>query len=104
MGLDRVNKHLHFQRTVRTSHSERFVVSSGEVDLACFEVHYGADKVTGSLLVLDAAMNDDEIRGLIELFDELYLPDVSLDEGNLVFTVVRGSVVGTFENTPKDER
>jgi hypothetical protein len=92
-----------FQRTVRTPTSERFVVSLGEIDLACFEVHYGNGQVTGSLLVLDSKVSEEEVCELVEEFDELYLPDVSLDQGNLIFTVVRGVVVGTLEH-PKGER
>jgi hypothetical protein len=88
-------------RTLRTPSSERFLLQS-EVDSdgAALDLHYLANgNVVGTLVVLDASLQSDEMmQKLLQFIDESLLPMASLNERNLTFTVVQGNVVGQFDN------
>jgi hypothetical protein len=88
-----------FVRTIRTLSSERFVLQdSAGNDAAALELHYLGDRrVSGTLILLGPnGVPDDQIPDLLKEIDELLLPDVSVQEGNLTFTVVRGSLAGSY--------
>jgi len=44
----------------------------------------------------DGGITDDWVPELLQYLDEALLPEVSLDEHNLSFTVVQGRVLGDF--------
>ena len=87
-------------RTLRTLTSERFLLRAPTRDSAVLDVHYLADgSVTGTLLLLeDSLVEPSAVENLIEFIDQNLFPNVSLDARTLSFTVVRGDVVGQFEN------
>jgi len=90
-----------FVRTLRTPTSERFLIQSEEGrDVAGLDIHYLFDgTVTGTLIVLDDTISaEQEIETLLHFLDESLLPMANLDEKNLSFTVLRGEVIGQFEN------
>jgi hypothetical protein len=90
---------LHFSRTVRTESSERFLLQSDSGhDSAALELHYlGNHRVVGTLIILDERVfPESKLPELLKEIDEKLLPDVSMEEGQLSFTVVAGHVVGTF--------
>ena len=90
---------LHFSRTVRTESSERFLLQSDSGhDSAALELHYlGDHRVVGTLIILDERVfPESKVPELLKEIDEKLLPDVSMEEGQLSFTVVAGHVVGTF--------
>src|SRR5262249_20003779 len=92
-----------FVRTLRTTSSERFLVQAdGGKDVAALDVHYLAgDRVAGTVIVLDpAAIPEKSIPNLLREIDEKLLPDASIQDGKLTFTVVVGHVVGTFFPQP----
>lgn len=86
-------------RTLRTATSERFILQRepGQ-DAAALELHYlDRGRVSGTLLLLEnSGFGDEDLPALLSQLDEILLPDVSIEEGNLTFTVVRGHVLGTF--------
>ncbi len=86
-------------RTIRTPHSERFILRRAGTDVGALDIHYLADRhVHGTLIVLDGGgIREDEIPALLTHLDETLLPDVSLDDRKLAFTVVMGRVHGAFE-------
>jgi hypothetical protein len=87
-----------FTRLVRTSSSERYLLHiDGEGDDAALELHYLADgSVAGTLIVLDKKYSSEKIvQAIIREIDEKLLPSVSVEEGNLTFTIVQGSVLGS---------
>jgi hypothetical protein len=89
-----------YVRALRTSHSERFIVRKAGVDSGIVDLHYLADgTVQGMFVVFDGAgITDSEIPKVITHIDEILLPDVSLDDHKLLFTVVVGRVHGSYES------
>jgi hypothetical protein len=87
-----------FVRVLRTASSERFLLRSGQVDVACVDIHYlGDGRVNATLILFDAGgIGEKDIPGLLSQIDEQLLPDVSVADDNLVFTVVVGRVLGAF--------
>jgi len=90
---------LYFSRTVRTESSERFLIHpDGGHDAAALELHYlGDQRVVGTLILLDERVfPESKVPELLKEIDERLLPDVSIEDGKLSFTVVAGHIVGTF--------
>lgn len=85
-------------RTLRTPYSERFLLSDSGVDFAALDVHYLLDgRVNATLTVFDSAkVAEADVPGLLSEIDERLLPDVSVEESSLTFTVVIGKVIGAF--------
>ena len=90
---------LQYSRTVRTGSSERFLIQSDAGhDAAALELHYlGDQRVVGTLILLDERIfPESKVPDLLKEIDEKLLPDVSIEDGKLSFTVVAGHIVGTF--------
>lgn len=70
-------------------------------DVAALDIHYLDDgKVQATLIAFDGLIQESQISDLLLHIDEVLLPDVSLDDKKLVFTVAMGRVLGAFEATP----
>jgi len=94
---------VHFTRTLRTSSSERFLIHADNgKDVAALDLHYlELQRVVGTLTVLDpGAIPEAKVAELLREIDEKLLPDASIEDGKLSFTVVSGHVVGTFQPHP----
>ena len=93
---------LHWKRTLRTASSERFLAVRGGKDVAAVDLHHLANgTVAGTVILLEEAdWREEDVPALLQSLDEDFLPDVDLDQGNLVYTVVMGRVVGNFEAEP----
>lgn len=90
---------IQFTRALRTSSSERYLLHiDGVGDDAALDLHYLDDgAVAGTLIILDKQYaGKDQVAAIVEQIDRLLLPSVTLDSGMLSFTVVKGSVIGTF--------
>jgi hypothetical protein len=89
----------HFSRTLRTGSSERFLIQadSGK-DVAALDVHYLSDqRVAGTVIILDqGAITEKQVPELLREIDLKLLPEVSMEDGKVTFTVVVGHVLGTF--------
>jgi hypothetical protein len=88
-----------FTRVLRTSSSERYLLHiDGVKDDAALDLHYLSDNsVAGTLIVLnDKFAKEKKVAEIVEAIDKILLPNVSLEEGNLSFTVVQGTVIGSF--------
>jgi hypothetical protein len=86
-------------RVVRTVSSERFLLQLAEgEDAAAVDLHYLRDgSVAGTVFLSeDGGITEDRVPELLQYLDEALLPEVSLDEHNLSFTVVQGRVLGDF--------
>lgn len=89
-----------FTRAIRTSSSERYLIHiDGEGDDAVLELHYLDDgTVAGTLIVLDKKYASKEASAeILQEADRLLLPNASLDAGNMIFTVVKGTIIGEFK-------
>ncbi len=94
--------HVDFVRVLRTQSSERFLLCRSGVDAAALDIHYLADgTVHATLIVFEgSSMTEEEIPGQLMYIDEMLLPEVSLNDRKLLFTVVVGRVLGAFEPMP----
>ena len=88
-----------WKRTLRTPSSERFLATCDGKDVAAADLHYLQDgTVAGTVTLLsDAGWSEKDIPKLLQQLDEELLPGVDLNSGNLTFTVVIATVVGSFE-------
>lgn len=96
-----------WKRTVRTSSSERFVAvrdggnAGRPVEVAAVDLHYMSDgTVSGTVVLIQGVGEDwseDRIPDLLASLDEDFLPDVDLARGNLLYTVVLGEIVGSYQ-------
>ena len=94
---------IEFVRTLRTASSERFLLRSGKTDFAALDIHYlPTNRVDATLILFEGAgRTESDVPGLLTEIDEVILPEVSLQEKNLVFNVVIGQVLGAFAAEPK---
>ena len=95
---------VHFTRALRTQSSERYLIHvDGQDDDAVLDLHYVEDgTVAGTLIVLNAKYaTEDALGHIMQEIDRVLLPAVSIEEGNLTFTVVQGSVLGEFTAAPE---
>ena len=67
------------------------------------DLHYLANgTVAGTVIILKGSgLDESNIQELLSSFDEEFLPDVDLAEGNLSYTVVLGEVLGNWEASNK---
>lgn len=90
-------------RVVRTPYSERFVLQdSNQKDFGALDLHYTASgKVTGTLILFGNVREaEQQVPEILKSIDEILLPDVSIADGNLSFTVIKGEVIGNFRPEP----
>lgn len=85
-------------RTLRTPHSERFLLSDEGTDFAALDIHFLVDGRVNATLTLfeNAKVSEQDLPSLLSEIDDRLLPDVSVADSNLIFTVVRGTVIGAF--------
>lgn len=94
-----------WKRTLRTTSSERFLALRDGKEIAATDLHYlPSGVVAGTMTVLEDAApqggwSEEAVGELLRSLDDDYLPDVDVDVGNLVYTVVVGRVLGNFEAT-----
>lgn len=88
-----------FTRVLRTASSERYLLHiDGQGDDAALDLHYvDGGRVVGTLIVLDKKYAaKDVVAEILEQVDRFLLPDADLNDGNIEFTVVKGTVIGGF--------
>ena len=96
---------IEFTRVLRTPSSERYLLHiDGVGDDLALDLHYLQDgSVAGTLIVLDEKYaSEATVVEIVERIDKILLPSVSLEEGNLSFTVVKGSLIGSFVGEQTD--
>jgi hypothetical protein len=97
-----------WKRTLRTSSSERFLALRDGKEVAATDLHYLSNGVvSGTMTVLEDAApeggwSEGAVEELLRSLDDDYLPDVDIDTGNLIYTVVVGRVIGNFEAARKE--
>ncbi|MBX3403413.1 MAG: hypothetical protein KF699_08390 [Phycisphaeraceae bacterium] len=101
-----------WKRTLRTASSERFIAvqdsDPSRPEVAAVDLHYLHDgTVSGTVVLLRGGgetWTEDRIPDLLASLDEEFLPDVDLARGNLLYTVVMGDVVGSYQAERDDDR
>lgn len=94
-----------WKRTLRTPSSERFLALKDGKEAAAFDLHYLANgTVAGTVILLrSAGWTEADVPKLLALLDEDFLPDVDLQQGTLVYTVVFGEVAGNYQASTDDK-
>jgi len=94
-----------WKRTLRTPSSERFLALKDGQEAAAFDLHYLANgTVAGTVILLrSAGWTEADVPKLLALLDEDFLPDVDLQQGTLVYTVVFGEVAGNYQASTDDK-
>lgn len=94
---------LRWKRTLRSASSERFLAERNGKEVAAVDLHHLANgTVAGTVILLEeAGWNEQDVPSLLQSLDEDFLPDVDLERGNLIYTVVIGRVVGNYEAEAK---
>ena len=89
---------LNVVRVVRTPSSERFLLRAKGADFAALDIHYLPEGRADATLILfeGGPVPESQVPELLSTIDEMLLPGVSLQEKNLVFTVVTGRVMGAY--------
>jgi hypothetical protein len=92
-----------YVRVLRTPYSERYLVRDSGSDIAALDMHYLLDGTVQATMIAfeGAGLREDDIPSLLTHIDEVLLPEVSLDDKKLLFTVVFGRVLGAYEATPQ---
>jgi hypothetical protein len=96
---------IHWRRTLRTPHSERFLAVRKGVEIAAVDLHYlPSGHASGTVVLLRSAqLGEDDVPRLLQSLDEGFLPDVDLRAGTLTYTVVSGDILGTYEASEPPE-
>ncbi|NLH48335.1 MAG: hypothetical protein GX444_07000 [Myxococcales bacterium] len=90
--------HFDIMRVLRTPHSERFVLQREGRDAAGVDLHYLVGGVVAGTVSIfhDAGIGDNDVPAVLAFIDESLLPEASIAEGNIHFTVIIGNVLGSF--------
>jgi len=90
---------IEYIRLLRTPYSERHLLRTLGTDFAALEMHYLPNSTVQATLILfeGAGISEGEIPQVLSRIDEALLPEVRLDDKNLMFTVVVGRVLGAFQ-------
>ncbi|MGV3773377.1 MAG: hypothetical protein ACO1QB_10785 [Verrucomicrobiales bacterium] len=94
-----------WKRTLKTLTSERFVAFKDGIESAAVDLHYlSSGAVAGTVILLeDRGWKEDQVPGLLKSLDQDFLPDVAMENGNFIYTVIMGTVIGNFEGQPDGE-
>ncbi len=89
-----------FSRALRTASSERFILHEADGrEVGAVDLHYCDDgTVSGTVILLEESLAVEEtVLHILNAIDDILLPNVSMADNDLAFTVISGKVVGTFE-------
>jgi hypothetical protein len=89
---------LSFIRTLRTPHSERYLLRRADADMGAMDVHFRATGSADATVIIfeQSGVGEQDIPALLTQIDEVILPDLSISAKNVSFTVVVGRVLGAF--------
>ncbi|MCX5690195.1 MAG: hypothetical protein NTV94_10510 [Planctomycetota bacterium] len=89
---------LSFIRTLRTPHSERYLLRQAASEIGALDVHFRTGGSADATVIIfeSSGLNEQDIPALLTQIDEVILPDLSISEKNVSFTVVVGRVLGAF--------
>ena len=91
-----------YDRVCRTSDSEAYLLSDGEEPFGRVDLHFGASVVHG-LLVVERALNDEELHGLVQRIDEDLVWTADRPREDFLVTVYQGTERGVISDSESDE-
>ncbi len=94
------NSSIRWTRTLRTQSSERMLGQVDGRDAIAVDIHHLANgQVVGTVIVLDdAPLKDVDLPEILRRLDEDFLPGVEIENGGVIFSVVRGNFIANFES------
>ena len=94
------NNSIRWTRTLRTQSSERMLGQVDGRDAIAVDIHHLANgQVVGTVIVLDdAPLSDVDLPEILRRLDEDFLPGVEIENGGVIFSVVRGKFIANFES------
>src|SRR5262249_29795 len=92
------NMTIEYLRAFRTPSSERFFLRHLGSEFGCLELHYLMNGTVQALLVLyeNATRPTEDTRAILKHIDDVLLPEVSLDDLKLLYSVFTGRAAGAF--------
>ena len=96
-----------FERVLKTQSSERYLVqtsANADLDIAAVDIHYLETGVVSSTVVIlhEDYFGDEFARRILATIDSRLLPMACLNDGDLIFTVVEGKLLGQYTNNNED--
>ena len=90
---------IEYVRAFRTPSSERYWLRYAGADFACLDLHYLPNATVQAMLVLyeDSTRPTGEVMDILKHIDDLLLPEVSLEDMKLLYTVFAGRSLGAFQ-------
>jgi hypothetical protein len=92
----------HFEREIRTPHSEAFVIESNGEEIGRVDLHYANATCYATLCVPDS-FDDDAIEELIGEIDERLVMSWEPLRDDFIVTVWTGHEVGIFSESGDDD-
>jgi hypothetical protein len=88
----------HASRVLRTASSERHILKLEAREIGAVDLHYLADgRVAATVILLEEGGSaESDVSEILKYIDDELLPEVSVEEDNLVFTIVRGRLLGSY--------
>ena len=90
---------IEYVRAFRTPSSERFFLRHLGAEFGCLELHYLMNGTVQALLILyeDAPKPTEDVGAILKHIDDVLLPEVSLEDLKLLYSVFTGRAAGAFE-------
>jgi hypothetical protein len=93
---------LRYDRVCRTSQSEAYLLSEGDVPFGRVDLHFGASVVHG-VLIVERTMTDEDLHALVRRIDDDLVWTADVPREDFLVTVYRGSEVGVISDEIDDE-
>ena len=93
---------IHFEREVRTPHSESYTVLEDGSIVGRFDLHYQGSNVYGTLCTT-ADANEERIQQLIDSADEQLVMTADPYREDFIVTVWKGSPAGVYSDDEDDD-
>jgi hypothetical protein len=88
---------LRYDRVCRTSQSEAYLLSEGDVPFGRVDLHFGASVVHG-VLIVERTMSDEDLHALVHRIDDDLVWTADLPREDFLVTMYRGSEVGVISD------
>ena len=91
-----------FERECRTTHSEAYLIVTGEEQVGKVDIHFTPSIVYATLCVGEK-MSQDEIQDLIDTIDEDLVMSADVARDDFIVTVYQGKEAGVFSDEEFEE-
>ncbi|MBI2916615.1 MAG: hypothetical protein HYY01_01365 [Chloroflexi bacterium] len=89
--------HYNFERECRTPNSEAYIVLQGEHPVGKVDLHFTSSVVHATLCV-SSDLNEEDIKGLIEIIDEEIVNTADVARDDFIVNVYQGQDMGVYSD------